>query len=446
VGGFKLSVDFSNKVTRVTQSIWVGLTSALCILVVAISAVNAADFESAKPGYRFNFPRDFAAHNTFQTEWWYFVGHLWTDDKKPYSYELTFFRKAIAPPSAFAAKGGTDNLILTVFAITDVEGNKFFFRQKYDSFSSGKVEAPENTFKLRHGNWSIKPDGNNLILKADGTDFSIDLIATPEKPPIPMGKDGFARYGDCEGCGTHYYVLSRLLTEGTLTVKGVPHKVIGLTFNEHQWGTRLISPDEIGWVWTCIQFANKTELILCHFPRNDGKLDQNSQAAFIRPDSSVEYFNLSEFKMKPLAKWRSDKSQQLYPVGADIEIPRLKMRVVTMPDVLDQELPTSGFTYYEGHGAALGDFGGGAALLTGKPGVRSRKPTPKLKVTEAARHNGAAKSTGSKLGYAQSALKKSGVHNTHTPANLEGANQTKIGIDKSKSLPVVERVARGGRT
>lgn len=439
-----MSVDFTNRFSRAARSIWAGFLVASCILAITVAPSQAADFESAQPGYKFDFPRDFAAHNSFQTEWWYFVGHLWTEDKTPYSFELTFFRKAIAPPSAFAAKGGSDNLFLTVFAITDVSGNKFLFRQKYDSFSSGKIDAPENAFKLRHGNWTIRPDGNDLILKAEGTDFGIDLIATPVKPPIPMGKDGFARYGNCEGCGTHYYVLSRLLTEGTLTVKGVSHKVIGLTFNEHQWGTRLLSPDEIGWVWTCIQFANKTELILCHFPRNDGTIDPNSQAALIRPDASVEYFNLSDFKMKPLAKWTSEKSKQNYPVGASIDIPKLNLRVVTMPDVLDQELPTSGFTYYEGHGAALADFGDGRAARAGKHAARSNKPAVKSKQASTARLNSVPTRAGNRLSHGSSPRIEAGKQ--QLPSQKQVSSQTNSKNGASQSVPVLERVAGGGRT
>lgn len=280
----------------------------------------------------------------------------------------------------------TDHLYLTVFAVTDTQGNKFFFRQKYDPYSSGKIDAPESAFKLRHGNWTIKPEGANFRLKADSTDFGIDLVLSPKKPPIPMGKDGFAQYASCDGCGTHYYVFSRLLTEGTLTVNGEPKKVIGLSFNEHQWGTKLLDSKELGWLWTCIQFANDTELILCHFPKDDGTFDSNSQAAIIRPDASVEYFKLNEFKMKPLAKWRSETSKQLYPVGSDIEIPKLGLRVVTMPDVLNQELQTSGFTYYEGHGTAVADFGAGRAVTgvgakSGASGPARKASKAKLTVT-----------------------------------------------------------------
>ena len=43
------------------------------------------------------FPEDHGPHPDFQTEWWYFVGNLDTDDGRHFGYELTFFRRALTP-------------------------------------------------------------------------------------------------------------------------------------------------------------------------------------------------------------------------------------------------------------------------------------------------------------------------------------------------------------
>ncbi|MGH7377344.1 MAG: hypothetical protein ACREKK_08000, partial [Candidatus Methylomirabilales bacterium] len=53
--------------------------AALAFLLVALCGAAAPPpFQQALPGYRFQFPRDHAAHDAFRTEWWYYTGHLRT--------------------------------------------------------------------------------------------------------------------------------------------------------------------------------------------------------------------------------------------------------------------------------------------------------------------------------------------------------------------------------
>ena len=52
-------------------------------------------FQLALPGYTFSFPKDHGAHPDYQTEWWYYTGHLIAEDGSKFGYELTFFRYAL---------------------------------------------------------------------------------------------------------------------------------------------------------------------------------------------------------------------------------------------------------------------------------------------------------------------------------------------------------------
>src|SRR5947207_4605418 len=53
-----------------------------CFCLVALVAANsfAADWRTAEPGWRYEFPRDHHAHRGFKTEWWYFTGNLFDND------------------------------------------------------------------------------------------------------------------------------------------------------------------------------------------------------------------------------------------------------------------------------------------------------------------------------------------------------------------------------
>ena len=88
-------------------------------------------FSLAKPGYDYVFPRDHGSHDQFQTEWWYFTGHLLGSNGRRFGYELTFFRRGIdsadvwANPSEWAMR----HVYLAHFALTDEKANDFELRK-----------------------------------------------------------------------------------------------------------------------------------------------------------------------------------------------------------------------------------------------------------------------------------------------------------------------------
>src|SRR2546427_3828322 len=84
-------------------SLWItGLSCALWALQAApIELTAATEFRTALPGYTYRFPFDHGSHDDFQTEWWYYTGHLRAADGRTFGYQLTFFRRA-GPPRAAA--------------------------------------------------------------------------------------------------------------------------------------------------------------------------------------------------------------------------------------------------------------------------------------------------------------------------------------------------------
>ena len=64
-------------------------------------------FARATEPREFVFPADHGSHPEFRTEWWYFTGNLETTSGRHFGFELTFFRYALAAPSArFAGQLG----------------------------------------------------------------------------------------------------------------------------------------------------------------------------------------------------------------------------------------------------------------------------------------------------------------------------------------------------
>ena len=105
------------------------LTLLLCLgglLALAASEGALLGFQRAVPGYSLAFPVDHAAHPAYQTEWWYYTGHLRAPGGKTYGYQLTFFRHRLdsSGPTLNPSKWFADNLYMAHMAITDEQGRR----------------------------------------------------------------------------------------------------------------------------------------------------------------------------------------------------------------------------------------------------------------------------------------------------------------------------------
>ncbi len=82
----------------------------------------AAQYRTALPGYRYEFPRDHFNHPDFQTEWWYYTGNLKSADGRRFGFELTFFRQAISRDPARNSAWDVRDLYLAHLALSDQSG------------------------------------------------------------------------------------------------------------------------------------------------------------------------------------------------------------------------------------------------------------------------------------------------------------------------------------
>ena len=115
-------------------------------------------FSVATPGYRYEFPRDHGSHDNFQTEWWYYTGHLRTASGKRFGYQLTLFRRAVSDervwrnPSRWAVR----HLYFGHLALSDVSRGQFRFVEKLSRAGLGKAGAETNRLRTWIDHWSIE--------------------------------------------------------------------------------------------------------------------------------------------------------------------------------------------------------------------------------------------------------------------------------------------------
>src|SRR5258708_15679309 len=103
------------------------MRSRLACFLAAFLALPplGAQYRTALPGYRFEFPRDDFSHPDFQTEWWYYTGNLKSANGRKFGFELTFFRQAVSRDPVKTATWDIKDLYVAHLALSDLDGRKF---------------------------------------------------------------------------------------------------------------------------------------------------------------------------------------------------------------------------------------------------------------------------------------------------------------------------------
>ena len=361
------------------------ISGLLLIFLLTHAKIYAEDFRRALPGRAFSFPQDHFSHPEFKTEWWYYSGHLQSQnqDRKSFGYQLTFFRTGLTRETKNQkSKWSIRDLYFAHLAITDESRGKFEYLEKISRGSLGEAgaspyKAGEKTFRVWIEDWSIEGKGpgmQNHFLKGGDKKFGIELMLTPEKNPIIHGLNGISQKAEGEGYASHYYSIPRLKAEGRIFLQNKEIPVQGISWMDHEFGSSQLREYQVGWDWFSIQLDNRMELMFYQIRHKDGKIDPYSSGTIIFPDGTYQHLPKKEFQIEVLDRWKSSKSGALYPSKWRIMVPSRQIELTLSPTVRDQELITkesTRVTYWEGSVKVEGKYQGspinglGYAELTG---------------------------------------------------------------------------------
>jgi predicted secreted hydrolase len=325
--------------------------------------VGAGEFRQALPGYVFAFPRDHYAHEEFRTEWWYYTGHLRSAVGEEFGYQVTFFRSGLADAQANPSRWAARHLYLAHFAVSDISRKAFRFFERVNRAGLGQAGAGSAEFRVWVGDWEVRGDGMRQRLRAAEGDHAIDLTLQSKKAPVIHGENGINQKGEGRGHASHYYSLTRLQTEGTLTVRGKKHAVTGLSWMDHEFGSTQLSSDQVGWDWFSLQLDDGSELMLYAIRKTDGRPDPHSAGTRVAADGRVDRLTQRDFTIEVLDRWTSPRSKGTYPMKWRLTAPPIGLDLAVTPAFPDQELDTAKSTqvvYWEGAVRAAG-------TLSGKP-------------------------------------------------------------------------------
>ena len=309
-------------------------------------------YQLALPGRKISFPADHYSHPDFKTEWWYYTGHLETDNGKRYGYQVTFFRFGVRDrQKQMKEQPLFTELYMAHFALSDIAEKKFTFRERINRGYNDKAGAATDRYRVWNEDWKVEGDDTNHRIQVSDRGTALRLTLKSLKPPVLHGLNGLSQKGEGEGRASYYYSLTRMQSDGEVTINGKKEKVRGLSWMDHEFGSNQLREDQVGWDWFSLQLDNQTELMLYLIRRKDGTADPYSSGTLVRADGTIKHLALKDFRIAVLDRWKSPKSGANYPMKWKVSIPLEELELEITPAFQDQELITNRstrVTYWEG--------------------------------------------------------------------------------------------------
>lgn len=319
----------------------------IAVVVLAGSVASGAAARPATPladaPIPIEFPRDDGPHDS-GIEWWYFTGHLFTEDDERYGFEYVVFR----------ARDGNIEGYVSHFAVTDNARHRFMYDQRL--LGAPGVRGDAAALDLDLNGWTMRGGDGAFALAADMPGYAIRLEVESTKPAAMHDGDGYIDYGN--GTASYYYSWTRLSVAGEIDTGDGWKPVIGMAWMDHQWGDFATYQDG-GWDWFAVQLDDGTDVML-YFIRGARGEALRVDGSVVGPDGELTVLGAGDFAVTATAEWTSATTGTTYPSGWLLEIPGLDLAMSVTPTLLDQELDTrrtTGVIYWEGEAVVEGTYG-----------------------------------------------------------------------------------------
>jgi predicted secreted hydrolase len=327
----------------------------------------------------FSFPLDHGPHLDYQTEWWYYTGNLTDAAGRHFGYQLTFFRRALAPPAQMPARQSdlaTSQIYFAHFAMTDSSAQQHVSFERFSRGAGGLAGANAEPFHVFLEDWSttaLNAQGDQVRLKARNGAYQIELNLRALKPPVKQGDNGLSTKSTTPGNASYYYSFTRMDTAGILHTPDGEYRVTGSSWMDHEWSTSALGLNAQGWDWFALQLSDQRELMFYQFRNRDGSIDPVSSGTLVAQDGSSITLRQDQVKVEVLERWQNPQRTAEYPVRWRISIPSQNLSLDVTARLKNQQMDLA-IVYWEGTVEVSGQANGapingvGYVELTGYSG------------------------------------------------------------------------------
>jgi predicted secreted hydrolase len=325
-------------------------------------AGQPAEFARALAPRTLEFPADHGPHLEYQTEWWYYIGNMQSEDGRHFGFQLTFFRRGLQPgepdrASAFAA----NHIYSAHLAVTDTDGGEHRAWERFSRGAAGLAGAQARPFRVWLDDWSVEglnAEASEVRLSAGEEDFILALRLGAERAPVAHGEAGLSQKSAVPGNASYYVSLPRMEAEGLLELDGTSYQVRGQAWFDHEWGTTTLGPQAVGWDWFGLQLEDGRELMAFQIRNRDGSIEPVSGGTLVAADGTVQRLMAADVQLQVLGTWTSPASGTAYPSGWRMVVPVAGLDLTLQPRLKDQENRLS-VVYWEGAVSVVGTSQGG---------------------------------------------------------------------------------------
>ena len=333
----------------------------LIVLFLAVSAWSR-EWKGARPDYEWSFPEDHWARAGYKTEWWYFTGHLESKSGRRFGYQFTIFRVGLLPERLeLLSDWTTENLFMGHAAIGDFDSGRHHFSEvlyRAVPLLAGFGTYPDSTIAWSRGpagtagSWKLTWNGNGFDFEMQDrkTGIAFTLSTEQDKPIAFQGPNGYSRKGESPTAASQYYSLTRLKTQGTISIGEQTVPVRGESWMDKEFGSNQLETHQAGWDWFSLQLSDGRDVMLYSIRDKSGKVDF-SRGTLIGRQGEIDYVSGDQVSVEVIETWRSSETGAAYPSRWRIVIEGVGLELNVEPEIADQENRSwlvPGLFYWEG--------------------------------------------------------------------------------------------------
>ena len=337
---------------------------------VATAAALPATVTPA-PEVTVRLPHDEGAH-LLDLEWWYFNGHLTTENGQEFSYHFVTFQSVL--PSGLTPR-------LAQLSWADHANGLHLTEEKPDV---SLLEPLSGEFDLPIAGWRMSGNGELYYLNFGTGDYTVELEAVSQKPAALHHGTGLVDLGTAGK--TYYYSRTRLETSGTVSVSGVSHPVTGVSWMDHQWGD--FTTMGIGWDWLSLNLDDGSDLMVSVVWEQAGHKPVSAYGTYILANSDPVHLPGNDISLDSTGTWTSSVTGAVYPMNWKLRVDSLELDLTLTPSMEEAEFAPSAFIpmiYWEGSVVATGTRNGAPVAGRGfvemvgyAPAAPEVQPTPSV--------------------------------------------------------------------